>query len=48
MLDILVVPEAMGMKLILEDQGPQFPEPLKTGLISISCTYPIRSASSGT
>jgi uroporphyrinogen decarboxylase len=27
--DILVVPEAMGMKLILEDQGPQFPEPLK-------------------
>src|SRR5881394_4114485 len=28
--DILVVSEAMGMKLILEDQGPQFPEPLKT------------------
>src|SRR5881394_4445980 len=27
--DILVVPEAMGMKLILEDHGPQFPEPLK-------------------
>src|ERR671929_1499973 len=27
--DILVVPEAMGMHLILEDQGPQFPEPLK-------------------
>jgi uroporphyrinogen decarboxylase len=26
--DILVVPEAMGMKLILEDQGPQFPSPL--------------------
>src|ERR671929_1549511 len=28
--DILVVPEAMGMHLILEDQGPQFPEPLRT------------------
>src|SRR5207245_294888 len=28
--DILVVPEAMGMQLILEDQGPQFPQPLKT------------------
>ncbi len=28
--DILVVPEAMGMQLILEDQGPQFPSPLKT------------------
>jgi len=28
--DILVVPEAMGMKLILEDEGPQFPEPLRT------------------
>ena len=28
--DILVVPEAMGMELILEDQGPQFPAPLKT------------------
>src|SRR5947209_10353610 len=27
--DILVVPEAMGMQLILEDQGPQFPQPLK-------------------
>src|SRR5205085_2981914 len=23
--DILVVPEALGMELILEDQGPQFP-----------------------
>jgi uroporphyrinogen decarboxylase len=28
--DILVVPEAMGMQLILEDQGPEFPSPLKT------------------
>src|SRR5260221_9650140 len=28
--DILVVPEALGMQLILEDQGPQFPSPLKT------------------
>src|SRR5437016_5371482 len=28
--DILVVPEAMGMKLILEDEGPQFPGPLQT------------------
>src|SRR5256885_17109727 len=28
--DILVVPEAMGMQLILEDQGPQFPTPLRT------------------
>ena len=28
--DILVVCEAMGMELILEDQGPQFPAPLKT------------------
>src|SRR5947209_20625900 len=28
--DILVVSEAMGMQLILEDQGPQFPAPLKT------------------
>ena len=28
--DILVVSEAMGMKLILEDKGPEFPEPLKT------------------
>jgi uroporphyrinogen decarboxylase len=27
--DILVVPEAMGMELILEDQGPQFPQPLR-------------------
>jgi len=27
--DILVVPEAMGMQLILEDEGPQFPQPLK-------------------
>jgi uroporphyrinogen decarboxylase len=27
--DILVVPEAMGMQLILEDHGPQFPQPLK-------------------
>src|SRR5438270_7752345 len=27
--DILVVPEAMGMHLILEDQGPQFPAPLR-------------------
>jgi uroporphyrinogen decarboxylase len=27
--DILVVPEAMGMELILEDQGPQFPHPLR-------------------
>ena len=26
--DILVVPEAMGMELVLEDQGPQFPAPL--------------------
>jgi uroporphyrinogen decarboxylase len=26
--DILVVPEAMGMPLILEDAGPQFPAPL--------------------
>jgi uroporphyrinogen decarboxylase len=26
--DILVVPEAMGMELVLEDQGPQFPSPL--------------------
>src|SRR5579862_5869520 len=29
--DILVVPEAMGMELILEDQGPQFPSPIRTG-----------------
>ena len=28
--DILVVCEAMGMQLILEDQGPQFPQPLRT------------------
>ena len=28
--DILVVCEAMGMHLILEDQGPQFPQPLRT------------------
>src|SRR5438270_7689913 len=28
--DILVVPEAMGMELILEDQGPQFPTPLQS------------------
>src|SRR2546423_13342848 len=28
--DILVVPEAMGMELILEDQGPQFPSPLQS------------------
>lgn len=28
--DILVVPEAMGMHLILEDQGPQFPAPLRS------------------
>ncbi len=27
--DILVVCEAMGMQLILEDQGPQFPAPLQ-------------------
>src|SRR5438309_11830988 len=27
--DILVVCEAMGMKLILDDAGPQFPEPLR-------------------
>src|SRR5438105_4241323 len=27
--DILVVSEAMGMQLILEDQGPQFPQPLR-------------------
>src|SRR6184192_2933867 len=27
--DILVVSEAMGMALILEDQGPQFPSPLR-------------------
>ena len=28
--DILVVPEAMGMELILDDQGPQFPAPLQS------------------
>jgi uroporphyrinogen decarboxylase len=28
--DILVGPEAMGMELILEDQGPQFPAPLRS------------------
>jgi uroporphyrinogen decarboxylase len=28
--DILVVCEAMGMELILEDQGPRFPSPLRT------------------
>jgi uroporphyrinogen decarboxylase len=28
--DILVVPEAMGLPLVLEDQGPQFPEPLRS------------------
>ncbi len=28
--DILVVPEAMGMELILDDQGPQFPAPLRS------------------
>ncbi|HEY2028771.1 MAG TPA: uroporphyrinogen decarboxylase [Myxococcales bacterium] len=28
--DILVVPEAMGMELILDDRGPQFPEPLRS------------------
>src|SRR5438874_7326661 len=28
--DILVVPEAMGMQLLLEDQGPQFPTPLQS------------------
>src|SRR2546427_7224652 len=28
--DILVVSEAMGMELILEDQGPQFPAPLRS------------------
>ncbi|HWE23873.1 MAG TPA: uroporphyrinogen decarboxylase family protein, partial [Myxococcales bacterium] len=27
--DILVVPEAMGMQLVLEDDGPQFPQPLR-------------------
>jgi uroporphyrinogen decarboxylase len=28
--DILVVSEAMGCKLTLEDQGPQFPEPVRS------------------
>src|SRR3954462_8030245 len=28
--DILVVCEAMGLPLALEDQGPRFPEPLKS------------------
>jgi uroporphyrinogen decarboxylase len=28
--DILLVSEAMGMELILEDQGPQFPSPLRS------------------
>src|SRR5437879_884710 len=28
--DILVVPEAMGMHLVLEDEGPQFPQPLRS------------------
>src|SRR5260370_35930194 len=28
--DILLLCEAMGVPLILEDQGPQFPEPLRT------------------
>jgi uroporphyrinogen decarboxylase len=28
--DILVVPEAMGMHLVLDDAGPQFPQPLRT------------------
>src|SRR5712672_4445048 len=27
--DILVVPEAMGMHLVLDDAGPQFPAPLR-------------------
>ena len=27
--DILVVPEAMGMHLVLDDAGPQFPDPLR-------------------
>jgi len=27
--DILVVPEAMGLRLVIEDAGPQFPEPLR-------------------
>ena len=28
--DILVVPEAMGMHLVVDDAGPQFPQPLRT------------------
>ena len=28
--DILVVSQAMGMELVLEDQGPQFPAPLRS------------------
>src|SRR5260370_19117457 len=28
--DILVVSDAMGLELILEDQGPQFPRPLQS------------------
>src|ERR687883_1842016 len=28
--DILVVPEAMGLALELEDQGPQFPSPIRS------------------
>jgi uroporphyrinogen decarboxylase len=28
--DILVVPEAMGCELILEDKGPEFPRPIRT------------------
>ncbi len=27
--DILVVPDAMGMQLVLDDGGPQFPQPLR-------------------
>src|ERR1700716_1104053 len=28
--DILVVPEAMGSELILEDKGPEFPSPIRS------------------
>ena len=28
--DILVLPEAMGMQLVLDEQGPQFPTPLRS------------------
>src|SRR5882762_4387194 len=28
--DILVVSEAMGLPLVLEDQGPEFPQPLSS------------------